>query len=277
MTATKNGITGARLLGALFLLVAMASTSVHANQGSGPDGGRSTVLITGANRGIGFAFAKYYAGHGWRVIATARNPEAAAELQALAKGNPAVTIETLDVTDLKAIDALAGKYRGVPIDVLLNNAGILGGLETQRLGQLDYDVFEQVMAVNALAPIKMTEAFLDNVAAGQLKKIMTVTSSQGSIGGARPGGGYFYSASKAAVNMLMRKLALDLYKRGIIVGLLDPGAVDTNLMQPIKAAGFPVPLSAADDVVKDLVMVIDSFNLTNTGSFLTYQGKVQPW
>ncbi|MEQ1802838.1 MAG: SDR family oxidoreductase [Gammaproteobacteria bacterium] len=266
-----------RRLAPLLLLATLAGMPVQAGQEAGPGDSPPTVLITGANRGIGFAFAKHYAANGWRVIATARDPEAAAELQALARGNPAVTVEALDVTDLKAIDALAAKYRGLPIDILLNNAGILGGLETQKLGQLDYAVFDQVMAVNALAPIKVAEAFLDNVAAGRQKKIMTVTSSQGSIGGARPGGGYFYSASKAAVNMLMRKLALDLYRRGIVVGLLDPGAVDTNLMQPIKAAGFPIPLSAADDVVKDLAAVIDTFNLKNTGSYLTYQGKVQPW
>ena len=236
-----------------------------------------TVLITGANRGIGLALADHYGSHGWRVIATSRNPESSGELRALAARYPAITVERLDVTDLKAIDALALKYKGMPIDVLLNNAGILGGLDTQKLGQLNYDVFTQVMAVNALGPIKVAEAFLDNVAASQQKKIMTITSSQGSIQRSRPGGGYFYSASKAAVNMLMRKLALDLYSRGIVVGLLDPGAVDTNLMKPIKDAGFPIPLIAPEKAAEGLVAVIENYNMKNTGTFLTWEGKVQPW
>lgn len=262
------------LLG-LFLVLG-ASPSAEADVPASGDY-QPTVLITGANRGIGLALADHYGSHGWRVIATSRDPESSAELRALAVRYPAISVERLDVTDLEAIDALALKYKGAPIDVLLNNAGILGGLDTQKLGQLDYDAFTQVMAVNALGPIKMAEAFLDNVAASQQKKIMTMTSSQGSVQRARPGGGYFYSASKSAVNMLMRKLALDLYGRGIVVGLLDPGAVDTSLMKPIKDAGFPIPLISPEKAVEGLVTVIENYNIKNTGTFLTWEGKVQPW
>jgi len=261
----------------LVLFLALGASPTIAADASAIGDYQPTVLITGANRGIGLALAAHYGAQGWRVIATSRDPDSSAELKSLAARFPGITVERLDVTNLAAIDALALKYKGVPIDVLLNNAGVLGGLDTQKLGNLDYAVFTQVMAVNALGPIKMAEAFLDNVAASRQKKIMTMTSSQGSIAGARPGGGYFYSASKSAVNMLMRKLALDLYRRGIVVGLLDPGAVDTNLMKPIKDAGFPIPLIAPDEAVKGLVTVIENYNLKNTGTYLTYEGKVQPW
>lgn len=272
--AVKTHAYPAALL--ILCLVLSASPAIAADSPA-PGDYQPTVLITGANRGIGLALADHYASQGWRVIATTRNPESSGDLKTLAQRHPAITIERLDVTDLAAIDALALKYKGAPIDILLNNAGILGGLDTQKLGQLEYDVFTQVMAVNALGPIKMAEAFLDNVAASQQKKIMTMTSSQGSVQLARPGGGYFYSASKSAVNMLMRKLALDLYRRGIVVGLLDPGAVDTNLMKPIKDAGFPIPLVAPEEAVKDLATVIENYNMKNTGTYLTYKGKVQPW
>ena len=277
LTPPSNRRSWAHLVLAAFVSMAgLLSGPVPAAAGSQGAGDRQVVLITGANRGIGLAFARHYAQSGWQVIATTRSLPAPA-LEALASQYPAVTVELLDVTDPAAIHALAERHAGQPIDLLINNAGILGGVETQRLGELDYAVFDQVMAVNALAPIRIAEAFLPHVEASKGKKIITVTSSQGSISGARPGGGYFYSASKAAVNMMMRKLALDLKRRGIVVGLLDPGLVDTNLMAPITEAGFRLPLDAPDDVVAEMVPIIEAFNSDNTGTVYTNKGKVQPW
>lgn len=109
-----------------------------------------TVLITGANRGLGLEFAKQYATAGWSVIATARNPDAASELRALAAKESRVSIENLDVLDTAAIEALAAKYRGRPIDVLLNNAGVLGDMKLQALGSFDYAEFEEVMAARSV-------------------------------------------------------------------------------------------------------------------------------
>ena len=119
-----------------------------------------TVLITGANRGIGLELARQYAGRGWRVIATTRRPADATALLALAKLHPSVTVEVLDVTDHAGIAALATKYKGMPIDVLLNNAGISGDGEGGDFGQLNYDVYDKVHAVNVVGPLNMAEAFL---------------------------------------------------------------------------------------------------------------------
>ncbi len=254
---------------ALSMVLATGLSPADAQTASEP-----TVFITGSNRGIGFEFAKQYTERGWHVIATTRRPDDATELNALAAQYPNLTVDKLDVTDFDAVDSLAEKYKDQPIDILINNAGILGGVETQVFGQLDYDVFWDVMAVNTLAPLKITEAFFHNVSVSELKKIMTVTSSQASIAGTRPGGGYFYSASKSAVNQFMHKLSKEVKSQGVIIGLIDPGAVDTNLMTPIN---LPFKLTAPAASVSDLLQLIDNYTLENTGAYLRYDGKEMPW
>ncbi len=144
------------------------------------DADAPTVLITGSNRGIGLEFARQYAVKGWNVIATTRNPDSADELNAIADAHSNLIVETLDVTDLSGIAALAEKYEGTGIDVLINNAGILGNVETQELGQFDYANFQQIMAVNTFGPLAVSQAFLDHVSASDQKKIVTLASGQGS-------------------------------------------------------------------------------------------------
>jgi NAD(P)-dependent dehydrogenase (short-subunit alcohol dehydrogenase family) len=195
------------------------------------DGAAPTVLITGANRGLGFEFAQQYAADGWNVIATARKPEAAHDLQMLAEEYPQVEIEQLDVRDLDMIDALAAKYVEQPIDVLLNNAGLSGApMPGQIFKRLDYDLFDDFMETNAQGPLKMSEAFLKNVEASKQKKIAVLTSKVGLFSHFNEGtiGTYFYRTSKTALNMLMRQVAEDVQKRGITVVLLNPGLVDTQ-------------------------------------------------
>ena len=164
-----------------------------------------TVLVTGANRGIGLELTRQYAARGWKVIATARKPAEATELKALAAGSEGrVSIETLDVTDLAAIDALAAKYKDKPVDVLFNNAGITGGGPNQLFAKkMDWPLYELVLRTNVIGPLKMAEAFLPNVLASQQKKISNVSSSQGSIGETKNAMLYFYRPSKAALNMEM--------------------------------------------------------------------------
>src|SRR5579883_1511112 len=127
-----------------------------------------TVLITGAGRGLGFEFAKQYAGDGWKVIATVRDPKAGARLSALGKG---VEIHIADVTDRAAIARLAKDLKGAAIDVLICNAGIYGP-KGQPFGQTDYATWEQVMRVNVMAPMAVVEALVDNVAASAQKRIV---------------------------------------------------------------------------------------------------------
>jgi NAD(P)-dependent dehydrogenase (short-subunit alcohol dehydrogenase family) len=233
-----------------------------------------TVLITGANRGLGLEFTRQYVDRGWRVIATARRPEAADDLIALAGEHPGlVMIEKLDVQEFDAIDALSEKYADTPIDILINNAGINGGARNQIFRKLQYEVYEDVLLTNTIAPLKMSEAFYDNLLAGQQKKIVTVSSSEGSIGSATQARLYFYRSSKAAVNMVMVNLALQLKRRGISVGMVNPGPTDTDFM-----AGLPKSmLRPPSDAVADMIRNIDGLNLETTGTFWQYDGTTIPW
>jgi len=235
-------------------------------------GDSPTVLITGASRGIGLELARQYAERGWHVIATCRTPEKATALAAIAKEHANVTVEALDVTDHAQIAALAAKYKGKPIDVLLNNAGISGGREAGTFGKLDYDVYNTVHAVNVIGPLNMAEAFLDNVAASQQKKIINITSTQGSISRST-GGGYFYRSSKAALNMVMHSLAIDLKPKGITVGLVSPGFVRTDFTKGIDLPMMISPEESAAAVIK----VIDGYDLAMTGKFMRHTGEEAGW
>jgi len=234
---------------------------------------KATVLITGASRGIGLEFARSYAARGWQVIATCRDPAGATALNALAAASRGMAVERLDVVDHASIDALASRLSGQPIDILINNAGIGGGGANQEFGKLRYEVFPEVMKVNAEGPIKVCEAFVSHVAASSLKKMMTVSSSQGSIGSVKMPMLYWYRSSKAAVNMMMANLALQLKGKGIIVGMVTPGATDTDFM-----AGLPKKmLRPVEDAVRDMMREIDRFDLSMSGQFLGYKGDVLPW
>ena len=162
----------------LVLIIAFGCVAGSAHAGS-IDENKPTVLITGANRGIGLAFVEHYIGEGWNVIATARTPDRADDLKAKESDYPNLVIEQLDVTDDDRIAALAEEYSSTPIDILLNNAGVLGETGKQSMGSLDRDTFEQVMAVNVFAPMKMIEAFSDHVAQSDHKKIVTISSGAG--------------------------------------------------------------------------------------------------
>lgn len=232
-----------------------------------------TVLITGSNRGIGFEFARQYAERGWNVIATARKPGEADALKALAAEHANVTIEQLDVTDFDRVDALAEQYAETPIDLLLHNAGIGGGSENQYFLDMQWDVWRKVLEVNTLAPMKISEAFYPHVIASRDKKIVTVSSSEGSIAGARQPRLYFYRSSKAALNMVMKNLALQLKRRGVSVGMINPGPTDTDFM-----AGLPKKmLRPTPDAVSDMMRNIDGLTVETTGSFYQYDGTIIPW
>jgi NAD(P)-dependent dehydrogenase (short-subunit alcohol dehydrogenase family) len=235
----------------------------------------STVLITGSNRGLGLEFARQYAEKQWNVIATCRDPESAAELEALRKKHPNIAIERLDVADATQIAALAAKYRGRPIDVLLNNAGILGEPQQQKFGANEYEQFREVLLVNTYAPIEMAEHFADNVAASRQKKIVTITSGLGSMEITRRSGGlYAYRISKAGVNMAMRVLQADLRPRGITVGLLSPGMVDTRLL---TQSGYKGEALKPADSVSALVGIIEKLTPEEGASFIHYDGSKLPW
>jgi NAD(P)-dependent dehydrogenase (short-subunit alcohol dehydrogenase family) len=228
-----------------------------------------TLLITGANRGIGLELTKRFAADGWTVIATCREPQSATALKAIA----GVTVEALDVTDYAAVDKLAQTYHGTAIDLLLNNAGIYGNRDG-ALSVSDFDIYLEVLRVNSVAPMKMALAFLPHLQAAQSRsgggaKIATISSRMGSISETR-GGSYAYRASKAAINAGMRNLALDLKSSGISCITLHPGWVKTDMGG--AGADIDVATSAAG-----LKTVIDGLTLRDTGKFYNYDGGEIPW
>lgn len=225
-----------------------------------------TVLITGSNRGIGLEYARQYLADGWKVIATCRNPDKATELASL-EGD--IDIHALDVTDFGQVQGLAKTLRKEPVDLLLNNAGIYGP-RPSKLGGIDYDIWEDVMRINVMAPLKVCESFRDHVAASELKKIAVMTSKMGSMGDNESGASYVYRSSKAALNAVAKSLSVDLQIKGIAVAILHPGWVRTDM-------GGPSGLIGVEDSVTGLRRVIDNLNLQTSGRFYNYDGSEIPW
>ena len=223
-----------------------------------------TVLITGANRGIGLEFTKQYAADDWNVLACCREPESASALQSIAKAHPNVQIYALDVTDFAQIDALAMQLKNYAIDVLINNAGVYlgGGTSTED--------WEKSFKINSIAPYKMAEAFKSHIAKSTLKKLATLSSKMGSIDDNASGGSYIYRSTKTAVNMVMKSLSIDLAAAGIAVVTLHPGWVQTDM-------GGSNALINTHTSVSGLRRVIENLSLKSTGKFIAYDGKEIAW
>lgn len=237
----------------------------------------ATVLITGSSRGIGLEFARQYAAAGWTVIATARKPAEAPELAALAKQYPQLRLEQLDVTDAASVAALAQRLGQQPIDVLLNNAGDTDGFRGQSFGSLAYDRFDYAMHLNAEGPLRVTEALIGNVLASEQKKVVAISSLAGSLGAKGGGmpGGYWYKASKAALDMIVINLAMDLKPKSVIVVALSPGQVDTH---GYAARGIKMPDTVDIKVsVGGLRKVIEGLKPEQSGTFIRYSGEQLPW
>jgi len=249
-----------------------------------------TVLITGANSGIGLEFAKQYAAKGWTVIATHRRPAPPKSLTDLAMRYPKVRIETLDVTDLPRVRQLAQKLAGLPIDVLINNAGVYnerskcraddeqcpGDWSVEAFGKLDYPLLDTIMAVNIKGPLVVCEAFYPNVKASRQKKIVAVSSSNGTLTGEkkpRPGA-IFYRMSKAALNREMQIVAASTEHDGVTVVMLNPGPTLTEHQEYLKS--FPGMLETSF-TVRHMIETIDKITIHDTGRFLRYDGATEPW
>lgn len=222
-----------------------------------------TVVVTGANRGIGLEFARQLKVKGYYVIATARKPEAAEELRGLG-----VQIEQLDVADSASVQAFAERLQGTIIDILINNAGIAGhGAST--FAEHDFDAVDRTFQVNSLGPMRVTQALLDNLRRGKQKKILHISSMMGSIE-MNQGGAYGYRASKAALNSFNKTLSVELGKEGFICVVLHPGWVRTGI------GGSSAPLSTEESVA-GLITVIEGLDADSNGRFIDYTGKDLPW
>ena len=222
-----------------------------------------TVLVTGANRGIGLEMVKQLEARGMNVIGTARKPAEATELKATG-----ARVEQLDVTDADSLAALAKTLEGVKIDMLVNNAGI-GGHNAATFEETDFTQVDWTFAVNTLGPMRVTQALLPNLEAGQQKTVIQISSVMGSIERNR-GGFYGYRASKAALNMMNKSLALELGKDGFTCVVLHPGWVKTDM----GGAGADIEVDVS---VKGLLDVIAGIGPEDNGRFYDYLGEEIPW
>lgn len=228
-----------------------------------------SVLITGSNRGIGLEWCRQYAEVGWRVLATCRHPEAAADLQALARHHPRLSLHRLDVTEAGSIDALRAELQAESIDVLINNAGIY--LEKFAApAALRYGEWQQTLDVNTLGPMRVTEALLDRVAASQRKLVVNLTSHMGSIAEITAAGDTYYRSSKAALNAAMKGLSISLREHDIGVLLLHPGWVKTRM------GGPDAPLTPEESVA-GMRALVEAFRMDGSGRFFRYDGSEIPW
>jgi len=225
-----------------------------------------TVLITGSNRGLGLEFARQYAAAGWKVLATCREPQNAAELNAVAGE---IQVLPLDVSDFLAIDTVSRILSAEKIDLLLNNAG-LNGSSAIAFGETDYEDWSEVFRVNTQAPLKMAECFVEQVANSDKKLIVSLSSRLGSIGENDEGEQYTYRSTKAALNAVNKSMSVDLAERGITAVVLHPGWARTDMGGP-DAAVDPV------DSVTGMRAVIDNLTSADGGSNFSYDGSSIDW
>ena len=247
-----------------------------------------TVLITGSTQGIGLELAKQYAARGWTVIATHRRETTPDSLAQLAAEYPQVRVERMDVTDAAQIEALAARLNGMPIDILLNNAGLVrtdpldkpGGNTNQLFGTLDYKLLDDFIHTNVAGPLKICETFIENIKASKQKIIVTISSAAGSItvppfmpNGSPIPDHYWYRISKTALNSAMRLLSAQFKNDGVTVVMFHPGGVRVESFGDLDIPGLESPEAA----IGKMIETIDDLSLKDSGRFMQNDGRDQPW
>lgn len=222
-----------------------------------------TVLITGANRGLGLEFARQYHEAGFNVIATARKPDKAEELNSIG-----VQVEQLDVADADSVASLAKRLGDTPIDILINNAGIGGA--PKSISEADIKAIEHIIAVNTLGPIRVTQALISNLRKGEQKLIINISSMMGSIERNSRGIGYGYRESKAALNMFTKSLSNELKGEGFRCIVMSPGWVKTDM-------GGPNARLTPQESIRGMIDVINSLSAEDSGQFFNHAGEKLPW
>ena len=234
-----------------------------------------TVLVTGANRGLGYEHVKQYAQKGWKVIACARNPKKATELENLKdKYDDNFIIEQLEVIDHPRIEELAEKYSNTSIDILINNAGttgplgVPGAMDYQKIDSMDYEIWRDILEVNLISPFKVATAFHDHIAQSEKKLLIMMSSDLGSIEQNTFGGLYSYRASKAALNIISKGMSVDWQDLTVIA--LAPGWCKTYL-------GGEEAEIHPDESVENQQAMFEKIITSNSGMFLDRFGKEVPW
>ncbi|MEE9309825.1 MAG: SDR family oxidoreductase [Cocleimonas sp.] len=228
-----------------------------------------TLLITGANRGIGLELCKQYLSEGWNVHACCRKPKKAKALNELADKNKNLTVHELDVTKEKQLDALKKALKDKPVDILINNAGV-HALGASQFGKTDDDAWEEAVAVNLIAPMKMMEHFVGNIAMSDKKLIASISSKMGSMDDNGSGGAYAYRATKAALNAVMVSAAHDLRHLDITALILHPGWVRTDMGGPHGE----ISVAQSGEMLRK---ILDECDITDSGTFFDVDGTVIPW
>ena len=234
-----------------------------------------TVLVTGANRGLGYEHVKQYAQKGWKVIACARNPKKATELENLKdKYDDNFIIEQLEVIDHPRIEELAEKYSNTSIDILINNAGttgplgVPGAMDYQKIDSMDYEIWRDILEVNLISPFKVATAFHDHIAQSEKKLLIMMSSDLGSVEQNTFGGFYSYRASKAALNIISKGMSVDWQDLTVIA--LAPGWCKTYL-------GGEEAEIHPDESVENQQEMFEKIVSNNSGMFLDRFGKEVPW
>ncbi len=229
-----------------------------------------TLLVTGANRGIGLEWVRQYAAVGWRVYAGCRKPETALDLNRLMAGSDGrISVHPLDVTNPAHIAGIKSVLGAQPLDILLNNAGIYGQ-DDASFGNTDETLWLQTFRVNCIAPMKMMEALVDNVSASKRRIIATLSSKMGSMADNGSGGSYVYRSSKAAVNAVMKSASVDLRRQGITTVILHPGWVKTDM-------GGPNAEITTQQSVTHMRAILDRVTPADNGHFFDIDGSIIPW
>jgi len=223
-----------------------------------------TVLVTGANRGIGLEFVRQYADDGWTVIATVREPDRATDLRSL-PGD--IRVEPLDLRDFEAVGRIADRIGGAPLDLLIANAGTWGPRQIERVSEAEGWI--EALRVNSVAPVLLARSLLRNVAAAR-GKLIAITSKMGSIDDNGSGGYIAYRSSKAALNAAWRSLAIDVAGEGVLAAVLHPGWVQTRM------GGDSAPLMPEQSVA-GMRRTIDMLDAHQSGGFFNYDGTPILW
>jgi NAD(P)-dependent dehydrogenase (short-subunit alcohol dehydrogenase family) len=229
-----------------------------------------TVLVTGANRGLGFEFCSQYAQSGWQVIAACRDVANADDLKQLSLQYESIQVVKLDVSQHNQIDSLAASLKGTSLDLLISNAGVYGDSAGHGFGAINYSDWRNTLDINVLSAIKLAEAFKDSLAKSEQGLFVAISSLMGSVADNGSGGSILYRSSKAALNAAMKSLSFDIKSAGVGVLIFHPGWVRTDM-------GGPNGLCDAPESITGMRQQIEKFDMQQTGQFIKYDGSEMPW
>jgi len=229
----------------------------------------ATILVTGANRGLGIEFVEQYLNEGNEVIATYRNENSSMDLIEMGNERSNLKLLQLDVSSNKSLNSFAENLGDSPIDIFINNAGVYGP-RNSSFGNVDEENWIPAIKINAIAPILLTQLIIKNIRSGADKKLIYITSKMGSIDDNKGGGAYVYRSSKTALNAVVKSLSVDLENEDIVVALIHPGWVKTDM-------GGPNALIDKETSVRGMTEVISNLDISSTGNFYNYDGSIIPW